>query len=159
MERLQGHRQLHLQARSLFTVGISGGIFDMAWTFKIFPSIGIARLGNNPGNSAQDFYVGPEIPGTVIVPTNGYKDSIGRVLRQAARFRIYGWENGVFMGEITAAAADIAWTVQLANTKAAFNQFEGIGHLNGPLRNASVTDRSSLMITPRPQTIAGPSGA
>src|SRR5579872_6612141 len=130
----------------------------MAWTFKIFPSIGVARIGNNPSGSPQDYYVGPEIPGTVIVPPNGYKDPSGQVRRQAARFRIYGWEDGVFMGEITSAVANITWTVELANTKAAFNQFHGIGH-TGPLRNASVTDRSSLMITPGPRTIAGPNAS
>ncbi|HEX3091823.1 MAG TPA: LodA/GoxA family CTQ-dependent oxidase, partial [Candidatus Angelobacter sp.] len=113
----------------------------MSWVFKIFPSIGVARIGNCPDDSASGFYVGPEIPGSVIVPQNGYKDAQGRVRRQAARFRIYGWENGVFMGEITSSVANITWTVELANTKAAFNRFEGIGH-TGPLRNASVTDRS-----------------
>ena len=131
----------------------------MSWVFKIFPSIGVARIGNCPDDSASGFYVGPEIPGSVIVPTNGYKDPQGRVRRQAARFRIYGWENGVFMGEINSAVANIAWTVELANTKAAFNQFHGIGHTNGPLRNASVTDRSTLAITPGPRTITGPNGA
>src|SRR5579864_7988034 len=125
----------------------------MAWTFKIYPTIGIARLGNCPDYGPSDFYVGPEIPGSIIVPTNGYKDAQGRVRRQAARFRIFGWEDGVFMGEITSAAAKITWTVELANTKAAFNQFQGTGHINGPLRNASVADRSSLMITPGPRTI------
>src|ERR1700736_6791323 len=130
----------------------------MAWIFKIFPSVGVARIGNNRSSSPQDFYVGPEIPGTVIVPPNGYKDSSGQVRRQAARFRIYGWENGVFMGEITSAVADITWTVELANTKAAFNRFEGIGHV-GLLRNASVTDRSSLMTPPDPRTITGPNSA
>src|SRR5216684_364488 len=130
----------------------------MAWIFKIFPSIGVARIGNNRSSSPQDFYVGPEIPNTVIVPPNGYKDSSGQVRRQAGRFRIYGWENGVVMGEITSAVADITWTVELANTKAAFNAFHGIGH-TGSLRNASVTDRSSLRITPGPRTIAGPNGA
>src|SRR5262249_53834681 len=131
----------------------------MAWTFKIFPSIGVARIGNNRSISPQDFYVGPETPGTVIVPPNGYKDSTGQVRRQAARFRIYGWENGVFMGEITSAVAQITWTVELANTKAAFNEFHGIGHTKGPLRNASITDRSSLMITPGPRTITSLNGA
>src|SRR5690242_15987436 len=125
----------------------------MTWTFKIFPSIGIARLGNCPDDSPSGFYVGPEIPGSVIVPVNGYKDAQGRVKRQAARFHIFGWEDGVFMGEITAAVAGIEWTVELANTKPAFNQFHGVGHTNGPLRNASVADRSSLMITPGPRTI------
>lgn len=84
----------------------------MPWTFKIFPPIGVARIGNNTSTSPGDFYVGPEIPGTVIVPPNGYKDSSGKVRRQAARFRIYGWENGVFMGEITSSVADITWTVE-----------------------------------------------
>src|SRR5580765_6902636 len=130
----------------------------MAWTFKIFPSIGVARIGSNRSSSPQDFYVGPETPGTVIVPRNGYKDSSGQVRRQAARFRIYGWENGVFMGEITSAVANITWTTELANAKAAFNRFHGIGH-TGTLRNASITDRSSLMITPGPRTITGPNGA
>ena len=125
----------------------------MAWTFKIYPTIGIARLGNCPDDGPSDFYVGPEISGSIIVPTNGYKDAQGRVRRQAARFRIFGWEDGVFMGEITSAVADITWTVELANTKAAFNQFQGTGHTNGPLRNASVADRNSLMITPGPRTI------
>jgi hypothetical protein len=131
----------------------------MAWTFKIYPTIGIARLGNCPDSSPSGFYVGPEIPGSVIVPTIGYKDAEGRVRRQAARFRIFGWEDGVFMGEITSASAQITWTVELANNKAAFNQFHGVGHTNTPLRNASVTDRSLLMITPGPRTIGPSSGA
>src|SRR5579864_8529731 len=117
----------------------------MAWTFKIYPTIGIARLGNCPGSSPSDFYVGPEIPGSIIVPTIGYKDPQGRVRRQAARFRIFGWEDSMFMGEITSSSAGITWTVELANKKAAFNQFQGVGHINGPLRNASVGDRGSLM--------------
>src|SRR6516225_4284296 len=107
----------------------------MSWTFKVYPSIGIARLGNCPDDSPGDFYVGPEIPGSVIVPTNGYKDSLGRVRRQAARFRVFGWEDGVFMGEVTAPAANITWTVELANKKPAFNTFTGVGHTNTPLRN------------------------
>ena len=131
----------------------------MDWTFKIYPSIGIARIGNCPDSSPSGFYVGPEIPGSIIVPANGYKDPQGRVRRQAARFRIFGWEDGVFMGEITTAMANITWTVELANTKAAFNKFEGTGHTDGPLRNASVTDRSSLMITPGPRTIGPASRA
>src|ERR1700739_4005801 len=130
----------------------------MGWIFKIFPSVGIARLGNCPDDSPAGFYVGPEIPGSVIVPTNGYKDAQGRVRRQAARFRVYGWGNGGFLGGISFAVANTTWTVELANTKAAFNRFEGIGH-TGPLRNASVTDRSSLAITPGPRTLTGPNGA
>src|SRR5258708_33409906 len=105
----------------------------MAWPFKIFPSIGVARIGNNRSSSPQDFYVGPEIPNTVIVPPNGYKDSSGQVRRQAGRFRIYGWENGVFMGEITSAGADINRAAGPAKTKAAVNRVEVMRQF-GPLR-------------------------
>src|SRR5258708_38620932 len=99
----------------------------MAWTFKIFPSIGVARIGNNRSSSPQDFYVGPEIPNTVIVPPNGYKDSSGQVRRQAGRFRIYGWEKGGFMGEITPPVADNTGTGGLSQPKASVNRFHGIG--------------------------------
>src|SRR5438067_2540588 len=54
---------------------------------KIFPPLGIARVGNSP----QEYFIGPEAPG--IVPDGGgmYKDAEGRVKRQAARFRIYAF--------------------------------------------------------------------
>jgi hypothetical protein len=126
--------------------------------YKIFPSIGIARLGNCPSSLPADYYYGPETPGSVVVPSNGYKDPQGRVRRQAARFRIYRFDDGVLVGEVTASPQQnisITWTVELANTKAAYNQFLGIGHAGG-LRNASVTDRNSLMIKPGPRSI-GPS--
>ena len=52
-------------------------------TVKIFPSIGIARLGNSPA----EFFVGPEIPGDRTPPPGGsYKDSQCRIKRQAARY-------------------------------------------------------------------------
>jgi hypothetical protein len=122
------------------------------WTYKIFPPIGIARIGNS-----TEYYVGPEIPGTVVVPPDGsYRElqTPALVRRQAARFHIFACDqNGTPTHEITPDAATIKWTVKLANTKAAFNQFQGIGHLTGPLRNASVSNRSLLMNTPLPCTL------
>ena len=132
----------------------------MSTVFKIYPSIGIARIGNAPGNAPGDYYYGPEYPGQVVVPPS-YKDAQGRVLRQAARFRIYRYDNNVLVGEVTADPSQdisITWTVELANTKAAYNQFEGIG-MTGPLRNPHVTNRSILMITPGPRTIGPGSSA
>lgn len=45
---------------------------------KIFPSIGIARVGDSP----NEFFIGPESPLRVDAPPGGYKDSRGRVKRQ-----------------------------------------------------------------------------
>lgn len=78
---------------------------------KIFPPIGIA-LGNSP----DEFFVGPEIPGDHTPPVGGYKDSSFRIKRQAARFRLFGYEGGVLQKELTLDDVDINWTVELANT-------------------------------------------
>lgn len=60
--------------------------------YKIYPSIGIARVGN----SASEFFVGPEIPGHpgieidgagVETPVKQYKARTDQIKRQGARFR------------------------------------------------------------------------
>lgn len=112
---------------------------------KIHPAIGIARLGNSP----TDFFIGPEIPLDHTPPAGGYKDSLCRVKRQAARFRLFGYDNtGAVVQELTAADADITWTVQLRNKKA-----------STPARNPGVTgaDRAGLVIDPGPRTLNGAS--
>jgi hypothetical protein len=101
---------------------------------KFHPAIGIARLGNSP----TDFFIGPEIPLDHSAPAGGYKDAACRVKRQAARFRLFGYDvNGNVVKELTAADADISWTVELCNKKAAT-----------PARNPGVTggDRAGLVI-------------
>jgi L-Lysine epsilon oxidase N-terminal/L-lysine epsilon oxidase C-terminal domain len=129
---------------------------------KIFPSIGIARLGNSPPDWPVDrddkgeWFVGPELPGDHTPPSGGYKDSKFRVKRQAARFRLFGYETGSSDAkEITLADADVKWTVELANTKADWHKFGGVENTNLPLRNASITgaNRASLRITPGPRTL------
>lgn len=129
------------------------------YTYKIYPSIGIARLGNCPSSLSTDYYYGPEIPGQVVVPdaNTNYKDSMGRIRRQAARFRVYCFDRGGnLVGEVLANQTqniNITWSVELANTKAAYNQFQGIGHTGLP-RNGSVGDRNSLMIKPGVRTLS-----
>jgi hypothetical protein len=60
--------------------------------YAIYPGIGVARVGNSP----DEYFIGPEVPGVMPQPEGGYKDSAGRIKRQAARFRIYGLnEDGV----------------------------------------------------------------
>jgi hypothetical protein len=118
----------------------------------IFPSIGVARLGNSP-----EWFVGPEAPGHGPRPEGGtFKDAAGWVKRQAARFRIYAYgPDGDVLGEVTAANASIVWTVHLANKKASFRQFKGRYFPDPPLRNPQTPDRSSLIIDPGPRRISG----
>lgn len=123
-------------------------------TVKIHPGIGIARVGNSPDR----FFIGPEKPGDSSAPEDGYKDRFGRMKRQAARFRLFGYDAaGKLVQEITGRDATIHWTAHLANKKAAWKRFDGLNH-NTPLRNALIADRNSLIIDSGSRTITG-SGA
>lgn len=65
---------------------------DLSWVRRaeIHPAIGFARLGNSP----DEYFVGPEIPGVAPRPEDGrFKDAHGRIRRQAARFRCYGFDD------------------------------------------------------------------
>jgi hypothetical protein len=132
--------------------------------YRIHPAIGIARVGDSP----DDFFVGPEAPG--VAPTlnkpdgsssqpGKYKDRMHRIKRQGARFRVYEYTEGptgavTKVREITAAEAQIEWEVHLANRKAAEKtRFSPVGSKTP--RNKEVTDRSKLIIDPRPQRISG----
>jgi FtsP/CotA-like multicopper oxidase with cupredoxin domain len=120
-------------------------------TVKIHSSIGIARVGNSP----TEFFIGPERPGDRTPPAGGYKDAEGRVKRQAARFRLFGYDDrGRLIREITDDDATISWTVHLANKKAAWHKFDGLNP-NAPLRNKLVKNRQKLIIDPGSRTISG----
>src|SRR5262245_55047814 len=91
---------------------------------KIFPPIGIARVGD----SEEEFFYGPEFSPAVVGESDEhrYRDTAGRIKRQAARFRVYGFDaKGRVVREITAREATITWTVRVANKKAAWFRFEG----------------------------------
>jgi hypothetical protein len=92
--------------------------------FKIYPPIGIARVGNSPAK----FFVGPETPGSpgteiqpdgTEIPITRYKESGRLIKRQAARFRIFQFDNADGQGQPAAfpAGTTIRWTVKLANKK------------------------------------------
>jgi hypothetical protein len=128
-------------------------------SYAIYPGIGIARVGNSP----DEYFIGPEAPGEVPHPEGGYKDSAGRIKRQAARFRIYGLnEAGEAVREITADDAEITWRVHIANRKAGWYQFLnamdlGKYAITTALRNKTITgaDRQKLIIDPGPRSISG----
>jgi hypothetical protein len=89
---------------------------------SVFPKIGIARLGNS-----DECFVGPESPGVPANPRDGFKDEKGFVKRQAARFRVYGFDaQGKVVKELTAKdTGEIKWRVSLANKKASWYEFAG----------------------------------
>ena len=164
----------------------------MPTSFKIHPSIGIARLGDSP----TQFYLSPDEPGVLpiecdsegrsVIGTDGlekrvenFKDAQNRVKRQAARFRVYRYDEAnpdgreLKIGEqieiinqpsgqrIVGLVTDIRWTVYLANKKAVWYEFDSHDGEHGyapdhPLRNADITDptlRQHLIIDPGPQTV------
>jgi hypothetical protein len=127
-------------------------------TCVIHPGIGVARVGN----SASEFFIGPEVPGPPAPPPGGYKDASGAIKRQAARFRIYGLDaKGQVVKEITSADATITWRVHVANAKAAWYCYNTAldlpGALPTPRRNpAYVGDqRTQLVVDPGAKTISG----
>ena len=136
----------------------------------IHPAFGIARVGDSP----TEWFLGPETGGPHPIPADGFKDPEGRIKRQAARFRIYGLDGeDRVVREITAAEADITWTVHLANAKSAWYDFDTAFDIPGaeglprapmqdapdPLasefRNSGIRDRSRLTIDPGARSITG----
>ncbi len=87
----------------------------MAKSYKIFPSIGIARVGN----SESEHYLAPDSPQKDFVPQGGYRDGNNKIKRMGQTFRIYEFEGDTAVREITSAEADIVWEVELCNSKPA----------------------------------------
>lgn len=86
----------------------------------IHPGIGIARMGD----ARDEFFVGPEVTAPPREEPGYYRDASGALKRQAARFRVYGYNAaGEVVRELTADNADIRWTAHLANRKADWYRF------------------------------------
>jgi L-Lysine epsilon oxidase N-terminal/L-lysine epsilon oxidase C-terminal domain len=117
--------------------------------YRIYPSIGIARVGD----CKDSFLIGPEAPG--IVPSGPFRGADKGLKPQAARFRIYkveidANENETVTEEVEPNDANIKieWSVTLANRKAAGFRIGDTLHRvpNPKLRNAGL-DRAKLVIT------------
>ena len=132
----------------------------MATIYKIHPAIGVARVGNSP----DAFFIGPETPDSpgVEIGADGVETSLkqykhnGLVKRQAARFRLFAYEqdasgNVELVGEVSSDAR-VEWTVDLVNRKAALDREASPAQP----RNIDIADRNSLIIRgAQPATIAG----
>jgi hypothetical protein len=159
----------------------------MSTQYRIHPAIGIARLGNSP----TDFCISPEEPAALPLECDAmgnpsrtpdgqserrvtkFKDNQGRIKRQAARFRIYVYDetnpegrplsigDPISGGGNQGVLIDIQWRVHLANKKASWYRFKQLEGEHGyspdhPRRNASVTAdeaRQRLIIDPGPRMV------
>lgn len=132
---------------------------------KIHPAIGIARVGNS--RAEDGYYIGPQVAEPSPQPPGSYRDASGALKREVAQFRIYGYNAAgrvvreLHMGE----GVEIEWTVELANHKAAWYNFElaldipeALTATPSTRRNATVQGpaRSRLSITPTPRCIDSP---
>ncbi|MEM6454722.1 MAG: CTQ-dependent lysine 6-oxidase LodA [Acidobacteriota bacterium] len=153
--------------------------------YEIHPKIGVARLGNSPNG----FYLAPETIGGLPIdcdangnpivddgaaqPVTAFKDSVGRIKRQAAKFRIFERGDDGTRREVTLddeAIQSIRWTVHIANKKPiwyTFSELQGdleFGRANSyanqhiPVNNGDVEGaaRKALMIDPGPRSIDEP---
>lgn len=93
--------------------------------FRIFPPIGIARLGED-----ENFFLGPEKPGGgsgelqpdgTTIPVSSFKDATRKMVRkQGARFHIFESDDGVAWRPANLpATATVTWSVRLLNKKSA----------------------------------------
>jgi len=131
-------------------------ILDIA----IYPPIGLARVGNAPGE--DDYFLASEIRGQAPADPDRFRDADGHIKRQAVRFRIYARLKDDSVVELVEGdGIAIAWTVRVANLKAGWYEFEQAMDVPPGLppsvskRNAAVADRSQLDIIPGPVSIAG----
>ncbi|WP_296947683.1 LodA/GoxA family CTQ-dependent oxidase [uncultured Massilia sp.] len=132
---------------------------------KIHPSIGIARVGNS--KKEDGFYVGPQVTEPAPKAADFYRDKEGALKREVAEFRIYGYDaQGRVVCELGMEhGVDIEWTVELANHKAAWYNFElaldipeATTTTPSTRRNAKVLlpERGTLSIVPGPRSIGEP---
>lgn len=128
---------------------------------RIHPGIGVARVGN----SATDYYIGPEVTHPKRTPWGSMRDPGGAIKRQAARFRVYGYDcYGNVVAEIQQSSnTRIEWSVHVANRKAQWYEFDAAmdllatKNLTVDRRNPHVKggDRQALAIDPGEKKIMG----
>ncbi|MEM7573651.1 MAG: CTQ-dependent lysine 6-oxidase LodA [Bacteroidota bacterium] len=155
----------------------------MSFKYEIHPRLGVARLGNSP----TEFYLSPltigglpvacDQQGNVLKDRDGephlvrtFKDEVGRIKRQAAKFQIFPTA-GDGDQPLNLASDDIdriEWTVHIANKKPiwyTFSELQGnleFGPENSytkqhiPVNNPDVKGaaRKALIIDPGPRTVS-----
>lgn len=162
-------RRRFLQGTGALTAAALTGVEAIAQKVKdqrvvrasIFPAIGVARVGDSP----DEYFIGPEVVEPELTKAGASRDKYGALKRQAARFRVYGYNSdGEIVRELVPDdKTQIKWTVHLANKKAAWYRFiaaldiDDAKDLECIRRNKDVPAdlRSSLIIDAGPKTITG----
>lgn len=108
--------------------------------FRIYPSIGIARLGNGPAEKEHVIF-SPEIPWANLFETdNEYLMPDGKIKKQAQRFYIYECDSsGKPVRQINPADYDIRWSAEVANKKPFWYDFNNSLDLSIVSRNRNVS--------------------
>lgn len=126
----------------------------------IYPPIGVMRVGN----SKEEYYIGPEVKAPQADSSDSpYRDATGALKRQAAKFRIYGFNAaGKAVKELNLDNAEIKWTAHLANQKSSWYEFqlaldipEAADAPPSLLRNNNVKNRAELLIDGGKRHISG----
>jgi hypothetical protein len=108
--------------------------------FRIYPSIGVARLGNGPAEK-QHVIFSPEIPWANLFETdNHYLMPDGKIKKQAQRFYIFECDKrGKPVRQIDPADYDIRWSAEVANKKPFWYDFNNSLDLSIVSRNRNVS--------------------
>ena len=128
--------------------------------YRIFPSIGIARLGED-----EDFFLGPERPGNppgelqsdgTVTPVTRFKDATRtRIRKQGARFHIFESNDGINWSPANLpATASVTWKVTLENKKAAVTR--PASPPTAPMRPEVPAGNQAMIIKGGTKEIAGP---
>jgi len=136
----------------------------VAKTYRIFPGIGIARVGNSP----DGFFLAPEVPGLgpleltpddLVRPVHEFKDPNRKLRRQAARFRVFEFDSitGSAREIVAGAGVQIEWRVELANEKAAAGRFESETVPESAIPRNPNVPQADLIIKPTFAAISGTS--
>jgi len=129
-------------------------------TYRIFPPIGIARLGED-----ANFFIGPEIPGGgpgelqpdgTLGPVTQFKDATRtKIRKQGARFHLFESDDGLAWRPANLPApATVTWTVTMENKKSAVRR-AGDPPI-APTRPQVVADLQSMVIQGGTRQVSGP---
>ncbi|MDC1162146.1 LodA/GoxA family CTQ-dependent oxidase [Tenacibaculum sp.] len=107
---------------------------------RIYPSIGIARLGNGPAQK-KDVVFSPEIPWANLYETNKeYHTADGALKKQAQRFYIYECDDDNNpIRKIDPSICNIEWTVEVANKKPFWYDFNNSLDLSINTKNENLS--------------------
>ncbi len=96
--------------------------FQAIHSLSIYPAIGIARVGNSP----DEYFLGPTIPGIPATDPDNFRDPEGRIKRQAPKFYVYAHDaDGNILGELNEShGVKIDWRVDVANKKSSWYNFD-----------------------------------